>query len=137
VARLATIRIWFVILVLLLQEFYITLTGNPNPTFWLNHNFFLNNIRVGRKERPLNFHRFGGLGSHRYPIGFSGDVVPDWASLEFQPYFTATAANVLFGYWRLICEIIQLFHFFLISIVMILVDLLFNLQTNYTPDGFK
>ena len=24
---------------------------------------------------------------------------PDWASLTFQPHFTASAANVLFGYW--------------------------------------
>jgi hypothetical protein len=28
-----------------------------------------------------------------------GDVHPSWASLAFQPYFTASAANVGFGYW--------------------------------------
>lgn len=27
-------------------------------------------------------------GSHRYPLGFSGDSVISWASLDFQPYFT-------------------------------------------------
>ena len=38
----------------------------------------------------------GGTGSHRYPIGFSGDTYMDWSSLQFQTTFTATAANVLF-----------------------------------------
>ena len=44
-------------------------------------------------------HRYGGLGNQRYPIGFSGDVMSSWASLRFQPHFTASAANVNFGYW--------------------------------------
>jgi hypothetical protein len=39
------------------------------------------------------------VGSHRYPIGFSGDTVISWASLDFQPRFTATAANVGYGWW--------------------------------------
>jgi len=54
---------------------------------------------VGGKLRPLVFSRWGGLGGHRYPIGFSGDTYNDWASLAFQPRFTATASNVGFGYW--------------------------------------
>jgi alpha-glucosidase (family GH31 glycosyl hydrolase) len=45
------------------------------------------------------FSRWGGLGNHRYPIGFSGDTIIDWSSLAFQPYFTATAANVAYGWW--------------------------------------
>lgn len=45
------------------------------------------------------FHRWGGLGSHRYQIGFSGDTFINYASLAFQPYFTATASNVCYGYW--------------------------------------
>ena len=45
------------------------------------------------------YHRWGGLGNHRYQIGFSGDSVISWDSLAFQPYFTATASNVLYGYW--------------------------------------
>jgi hypothetical protein len=39
------------------------------------------------------------LGNHRYPIGFSGDTIVAWESLAFQPYFTATAANVGYGWW--------------------------------------
>jgi hypothetical protein len=41
----------------------------------------------------------GGLGNHRYQIVFSGDTVSAWPSLAFQPYFTATAANVGYAYW--------------------------------------
>ena len=51
------------------------------------------------RSRPLLFHRWGGLGNHRYQVGFSGDTYSVWESLAFQPYFTATAANVGFGYW--------------------------------------
>ena len=51
---------------------------------------------------PLPLTRYGGLGNQRYPIGFSGDVMSSWASLAFQPHFTASAANVNFGYWSLV-----------------------------------
>ena len=68
-------------------------------TFWCNHVFY-NDMRLNRKDRrPLIFHRWGGLGSHRYPIGFSGDSFTTWNTLAWQPYFTATSSNVLFGYW--------------------------------------
>ncbi len=69
-----------------------------NPTWWLNYTFFTDMERQGR-HRPLIFHRWGGLGNHRYQVGFSGDTFSTWQSLAFQPYFTATAANVGFGYW--------------------------------------
>ena len=32
-------------------------------------------------------------------MGFSGDPVVSWKSLDFQPYFNSTASNVLYGYW--------------------------------------
>ena len=68
-------------------------------TFWCNHVFY-EDMRLNRPEhRPVIFHRWGGLGSHRYPIGFSGDSFSTFPTLAFQPYFTATAANVCFGYW--------------------------------------
>jgi alpha-glucosidase (family GH31 glycosyl hydrolase) len=68
-----------------------------DPLWMLNHFHYLDNARDGR--RPLTFSRYAGPGSHRYPIGFSGDTVISWASLEFQPYFTATAANIGYGWW--------------------------------------
>lgn len=42
---------------------------------------------------------YAGPGSHRYPIGFSGDSIISWKSLQFQPYFTLTAANIGYGWW--------------------------------------
>jgi alpha-glucosidase (family GH31 glycosyl hydrolase) len=69
-----------------------------DPLFWLNHLHFYDRGRDG-KTRPFIFSRWGGLGSHRYPIGFSGDIYVTWESLRFQPYFTATAANVGYGWW--------------------------------------
>jgi hypothetical protein len=71
---------------------------NLGNTFWLNHVFF-NDKKRQQQARPVIFHRWGGLGNHRYPIGFSGDTQASFASLAFQPYFTATAANVGYGYW--------------------------------------
>jgi hypothetical protein len=74
-----------------------------NPTMWLNYLFFTDPGMWGRgpmkNHRPIIFHRWGGLGNHRMPLGFSGDVVSSWESLQFQTYFTATAANVLYGMW--------------------------------------
>lgn len=43
--------------------------------------------------------RYAGPGSHRYPVGFSGDTIASWASLQFQPYFTATATNIGYTWW--------------------------------------
>ncbi|KAK8061613.1 hypothetical protein PG994_007979 [Apiospora phragmitis] len=48
---------------------------------------------------PIIFSRYGGPGSHRYPVGFSGDAVATWDSLRFQPEFTATASNIGYGWW--------------------------------------
>ena len=79
-----------------LTSFY---TEGLSETFWCNHVFF-NDMKLHRTDRrPMIFHRWGGLGSHRYPIGFSGDTYSTFGSLAFQPYFTATASNVCFGYW--------------------------------------
>ena len=78
------------------QEPTTSLPG-VNPTWWLNYVHFTDQQREGK--RPLLFHRWGGLGNHRYQIGFSGDTVSVWDSLAFQPWFTATAANVGYAYW--------------------------------------
>ncbi len=80
------------------QQWSTTTIPGMSPTMWLNHVHYTDMERQG-KVRPLIFHRWGGLGNHRYPIGFSGDAVCVWKSLDFQPYFTATAANVGCAYW--------------------------------------
>jgi alpha-glucosidase (family GH31 glycosyl hydrolase) len=66
--------------------------------WWLNYTFFSDKERNSDK-RPLLYHRWGGLGNHRYQIGFSGDVIISWKSLDYQPYFTNCASNVLYSYW--------------------------------------
>lgn len=68
-------------------------------TFWLNHVFY-NDMRLNHPDRrPVVFHRWGGMGSHRYPLGFSGDTFATFGTLRFESYYTATSANVCFGYW--------------------------------------
>ena len=69
-----------------------------DPLWWLNHLHFYDLGRDGN-HRSFIFSRWGGLGNHRYPIGFSGDSIVTWASLAFQPFFTATASNVNYGWW--------------------------------------
>lgn len=68
-----------------------------DPLWMLNHYHYLDMKR--RSIRPLIFSRYSGFGSHRYPIGFSGDTVISWESLDFQPYFTANASNAGYGWW--------------------------------------
>lgn len=68
-----------------------------DPLWMLNHYHYLDSGRRGK--RRLTFSRYAGMGSHRYPIGFSGDTIISWESLAFQPYFTANASNVGYGWW--------------------------------------
>jgi alpha-glucosidase (family GH31 glycosyl hydrolase) len=79
------------------QQEQNTTMPNVKPTWWINYVHFTDQEREGK--RPLLFHRWGGLGNHRYQIGFSGDTVSVWDSLAFQPWFTSTAANVGYAYW--------------------------------------
>lgn len=68
-----------------------------DPLWMLNHLHYLDSGRDGKL--PLTFSRYAGLGSHRYPIGFSGDSLTTWKSLDFQPYFTSNATNVGYTWW--------------------------------------
>ena len=68
-----------------------------DPLFVLNHTRYQHALEIGWPALILS--RFGGPGSHRYPVGFSGDTCATWDSLAFQPYFTATAANIAYTWW--------------------------------------
>jgi alpha-glucosidase (family GH31 glycosyl hydrolase) len=70
-----------------------------DPLWMLNHLHFVDSGNGADSERGLIFSRYAGPGSHRYPIGFSGDTLITWDSLRFQPYFTATASNIGYGWW--------------------------------------
>ncbi len=68
-----------------------------DPLWALNHYHYTDSGRGER--RPLILSRYAGLGSHRYPLGFSGDTYATWKSLDFQPYFTNYAANAGYTWW--------------------------------------
>lgn len=68
-----------------------------DPLWALNHYHFYDNAKDN--NRPLILSRFAGAGSQRYPLGFSGDTTQTWASLDFQPGFTATASNIGYPWW--------------------------------------
>lgn len=68
-----------------------------DPLWALNHYHYLDSVH--RRGEGLILSRYAGVGSHRYPVGFSGDIHMDWEFLDYMPYFTATAANVGYGWW--------------------------------------
>ncbi len=79
------------------QQGEISEVKGLDPLPWINHLHF-NDIRR-KGVRPMLYSRWGGLGNHRYYIGFSGDTYVRWTALQFQPYLTAAAANVGYGWW--------------------------------------
>ncbi len=68
-----------------------------DPLWLLNHLHILDISRSGK--RPMFFSRYAGPGSHRYPVGFSGDTLVTWDSLQFQPQFTAMSSNIGYAWW--------------------------------------
>ena len=68
-----------------------------DPLWSLNHYHYLDNAK--NHAVPLILSRYAGVGSHRYPLGFSGDTYITWNTLKFMPYFTATASNIGYTWW--------------------------------------
>lgn len=74
--------------------------GKQNPTIWTDKIRVTDPKRQGKNQRGLVLARWGGLGTHRYQVGFSGDVLMlSWDNLAYQPFFSMTAANVGYGMW--------------------------------------
>ena len=71
--------------------------SDVDPLFLLNHYHY--HDQEDRNVRPMIFSRYAGPGSHRYPVGFSGDTKATWRSLDYQPFFTSTASNIGYGWW--------------------------------------
>ena len=69
-----------------------------NQQLW-NNLVMHQHAELGRGVRGQAFSRYGGLGNHRYPHGFSGDTFQHEVSLYWQVKTTQTAANVLWGFW--------------------------------------
>lgn len=68
-----------------------------DPLWALNHYHYLDNQHDN--QRGLILSRYAEVGSHRYPLGFSGDTFMLWRVLNAQPHFTSTATNVGYTWW--------------------------------------
>ncbi len=68
-----------------------------DPLWSLNHYHYLDNGE--QKTNPLILSRYAGIGSFRYPLGFSGDTHITWETLKYLCYFTPTATNVGYTWW--------------------------------------
>ena len=68
-----------------------------DPLWVLNEKHYRDILRKGK--RGLILSRYAGPGSHRCPVGFSGDTITTWESLDFQPRFTAMASNIGYPWW--------------------------------------
>ena len=73
------------------------ITEKYDPLWALNHYHYFANART--QTVPMVLSRYSGIGSHRYPVGFSGDTTMTWHTLAYLPYFTATASNVGYTWW--------------------------------------
>lgn len=69
-----------------------------NGAMWCAKTYFDGTARRSGL-RSMVFSRYGDLGQHRYPAGFSGDVYSEWDVLNYEVRFTARAGNVCFPYW--------------------------------------
>ena len=64
--------------------------GLVNPTIWTDKLRATYHIRRGEEARGIVLARWGGLGNHRYQVGFSGDVNPlAWNSFAYQLHHEA------------------------------------------------
>ncbi len=68
-----------------------------DPLWALNHYHYYDNAT--KHPVPMILSRYAGVGSHRYPVGFSGDTEISWKTLAYLPYFTATASNIGYTWW--------------------------------------
>jgi len=70
---------------------------NLDPLWALNHYHYLDNAL--ENDTGLILSRYSNQGAHRYPLGFSGDTEMSFDTLDYLPYFTATASNIGYCWW--------------------------------------
>ena len=68
-----------------------------DPLWALNH--YHTYDAKSNHDCPIILSRYAGIGSHRYPLGFSGDTYISWETLAYLPYFTLTASNIGYTWW--------------------------------------
>eukprot|EP00039_Didymoeca_costata_P004017 m.70990 g.70990 ORF g.70990 m.70990 type:complete len:948 (+) comp12190_c0_seq1:86-2929(+) len=76
----------------------IAWTDTPQATTWTNWLYVLYPAKR-KNKRTINFSRYGGIGDHRKPTGFSGDTLRKWDTLAYEVWMTPRASNVGFGWW--------------------------------------
>ena len=72
-------------------------TEGLHPLWLLNHYHTLDIAK--ENPTPMILSRYSGIGSHRYPLGFSGDTYITWRSLDYIPFFTASASDIGYTWW--------------------------------------
>lgn len=72
-------------------------TEGLDPLWALNHYHYYD--VKNNHDCPIILSRYAGIGSHRYPLGFSGDTFISWETLAYLPYFTLTASNIGYTWW--------------------------------------
>jgi alpha-glucosidase (family GH31 glycosyl hydrolase) len=77
---------------------YLMFGQNLKAQFWVNRHYYEVCERETAK-RGLVLSRWGGWGSHRYPVQFSGDTESNWQTLQHQIQFTAAAGDAGACYW--------------------------------------
>ena len=68
------------------------------PQLWINEHYF-DVAEKATGKRGLVLSRWGGWGSHRYPVQFSGDTCSTWDTLRHQIAFTADSCGAGAVYW--------------------------------------
>lgn len=72
--------------------------GSTDSQLWANRQYFeLTRERTGKRGMILA--RWGGVGSHRYPVQFSGDTPSEWEMLRHQIEMTSRSAGLCATYW--------------------------------------
>jgi len=66
--------------------------------FWLNRHYYETAEKANGK-RGMILSRWGGWGSHRFPVQFSGDTRSNWETLKHQIKFTADSSGAGACYW--------------------------------------
>ncbi len=71
---------------------------NLHPQVYINHHYYAMCIKK-TKKRGLILSRFGAIGSHRYPIQFSGDTHGNWKTMKMLIPFTTESGAAGACYW--------------------------------------
>ena len=74
-----------------------TENAEVNEVLWTNHLFYTR-MEKNLNKRGLILGRYGGIGSHRYPTLWSGDVASQWEVLEHEIDVSARCGNVGVNY---------------------------------------